>query len=93
MLEWYIGTSTGFTVSVGMWGKYFKEYLPDAMYRRYLKTYAGYEGLWDAVFEACALFRTTAPVVGEYLGYGYNHSDDVNMTQHLADMRKGEMMR
>lgn len=91
MLEWYIGTNTGFAVSVGMWGKYFKEYLPSELYELYTKTYAGFDMLWQAVFTACELFRTVAPAVAEYFGYTYNQDDDTNMTQYLIKMKNHEI--
>lgn len=87
MLEWYIGIKTDFFISVGMWGKYFKNYLPSALYELYLKTYSNYEGLWTAIFTACELFRTVASAVGYHFGYAYNQSDDDNMMQYLMKMK------
>jgi aminoglycoside 6-adenylyltransferase len=90
MLEWYIGIKTEFSVSVGMWGKYFKKYLPVRLYKLYTKTYSNHEELWGAIFAACELFRTVAPVVGNYFGYIYNQSDDDNMMQYLFKMKNNE---
>jgi aminoglycoside 6-adenylyltransferase len=67
MIEWYIGTKTGFTVTTGMWGKYFKKHLPPELYELYAKTYSGFDMLWQAIFAACELFRTVAPAVGSHL--------------------------
>lgn len=91
MLEWYIGTKTGFSVSVGMWGKYFKKYLPVELYELYSKTYSDFDMLWNAVFAACELFRTVAPAVGQHFGYIYNQDDEINMMQYLIKMRNHEM--
>ena len=70
MTAWYIGTETDFGVSVGMWGKYFQKLLPPPLYARYASTYAAGDSrcLWNAVFEACALFRELARAVGGRLG-------------------------
>lgn len=87
MIEWYIGIQTNFSVSTGMWGKYIKKYLPADLYELYTKTYSNYEDLWTAVFAACELFRTIAPVVGRQFGYEYNQSDDDNMMQYLVKMK------
>lgn len=89
MLEWYIGINTGFSVSVGMWGKYFKQYLPAPLYDAYAKTYSNgnYENLWAAIFKACELFRMIAPAVGKHFGYSYNQNDDENMTEYLKRMK------
>ncbi len=90
MLEWYIGVSTGFTITVGMWGKYFKKYLPDELYQLYTKTYSSFESFWTTIFAACELFRIIAPVVGKHFGYAYNKSDDDNMMNYLIKMRNNE---
>jgi aminoglycoside 6-adenylyltransferase len=91
MLEWYIGINTDFSVSVGMWGKYFKKYLPTELYEAYIKTYLNYENLWESIFNACELFRTVAPVVGKHFGYQYNQSYDENMMQYLIRMMNNEI--
>ncbi len=90
MIEWYVGTKTEFSVSVGMWGKYFKKYLPAELYRLYAKTYSSYEMLWGAIFSACELFRAVASDVGRHFGYVYNQSDDDNMMEYLIKMKNSE---
>lgn len=91
MLEWYIGINTDFSVTVGMWGKYFKKYLSVDLYETFLKTYLNYENPWESIFTACELFRTVAPVVGKHFGYEYNQSDDDNMMQYLINMKNSEI--
>lgn len=89
MTAWYIGTETDFGVSVGMWGKYFQKLLPPPLYARYASTYAAGDSrcLWNAVFEACALFRELARAVGGRLGYPYPEEDDAHMTRYLLQMQ------
>ena len=89
MTAWYIGTETDFGVSVGMWGKYFQKLLPPPLYARYASTYAAGDSrcLWNAVFEACALFRELARAVGGRLGYPYPEGDDAHMTRYLLQMQ------
>jgi aminoglycoside 6-adenylyltransferase len=91
MLEWYIGIHTEFSVSAGMWGKYFERYLPPAYYERYGKTYAAYDELWPAVFCSCALFHDIAPAVGRYFGYAYCQNDEDNMLRYLHQMKNNEL--
>ncbi len=91
MLEWYIGVNTDFSVSTGMWGKYFKEYLSEELYELYTKTYSNYENLWMAIFASCELFRIAASAVGKHFGYVYNQSDDDNMMEYLLKMKNNEM--
>jgi aminoglycoside 6-adenylyltransferase len=90
MLEWYIGVNTNFSVSTGMWGKYFKEYLPKELYELYTKTYSNFENLWTTIFVSCELFRTVASTVGNYFGYLYNQSDDDNIMEYLLKMKNNE---
>jgi aminoglycoside 6-adenylyltransferase len=91
MLEWYIGINTEFSISVGMWGKYFKKYLPAKFYELYTKTYSNSEKFWTAIYAACELFRTVASAVSEHFGYVYNQSDDDNMMHYLTRMENNEL--
>lgn len=85
MIDWYIGINTGFSVTVGMRGKYYKKYLPENLYSLYTKTYSGsdYDDFWTAILNACELFRTIVPPVGRYFGFIYNLDEDINMTEYL----------
>ncbi len=91
MLSWYIGIKTDFSVSTGLWGKYFKRYLPNVLYTQYTMTYASFDSLWNAVFTACSLFRQAAKFVGTALGYTYSQRDDDQMTSYLQKIRDGEL--
>jgi len=89
MVEWYIAMSKDYTVSTGMWGKYFKKYLSPELYEQYTKTYAdgNYENLWSAIFTACDLFRNLAKHVALHSKYTYNQQDDDGMMRYLERMR------
>ena len=93
MMNWYIGINTGFAVSVGAWGKYYKKYLSDDMYAMYLNTYSdsNYDNLWDSIFTSCELFRKIAHSVGEQFEFIYNKQEDVNMMDYLIKMRNGTL--
>lgn len=90
MLKWEIGVRTGFSVSAGKMGKYFKKYLPEERYRLYEKTYSDsdYEHVWDSVFTACELFRTAAQKVSRHFGFSYRTQEDQNMTAYLTRVRQ-----
>ncbi|MFC5404731.1 aminoglycoside 6-adenylyltransferase [Cohnella soli] len=94
MLEWYIGVNTGFSVSAGKLGKYFKKYLPADLYEMYLNTYsnADYDNLWTSVFTACDLFHTAALHVAEHSGYSYNQSEENGMIGYLNKIRSEKMI-
>ena len=53
MLSWYVGISTDFSCSVGKSGKYLKNYLPNEIWDRFLKTYpaGNVSSIWDSLFE------------------------------------------
>lgn len=89
MIDWYIGTVSSFSVSVGMRGKYYKKYLPKELYVMYEKTYSdsNYENLWKAIFTACDLFSITANYVAKYLGYRYCHTEEENMMDYLNKVK------
>ena len=85
MMDWYIALPTGFTLSLGMWGKYYKDHLPEKLYESYRKTYsdADYEHLWSAVFTACRLFSSLASQVADRMGFLYAAEEEAAMMQYL----------
>lgn len=85
MVEWYIAMNHGFTISTGMWGKYFREYLPSEFYDMYLKTYSDCDcnNFWNAIFTACELFRVIAVHVSDKFDYVYNINDDESIMAYL----------
>lgn len=93
MVEWTIGINTGFSVSAGKMGKYFRKYLPQNLYGMYTKTYSdsNYENFWKSVFTACELFRTMAIKVAEHFGFTYNRSEDENMTVYLNKVKNNSI--
>lgn len=89
MISWYIGIHTGFLVSPGKMGKYFKTYLPSKVYEQYVKTYSNveYNNLWETIFFACDLFHLLAIQVCEYFCYDYNSEDEKNMRTYLDNVK------
>ncbi len=90
MVCWAIGVRHGFNRSAGKAGKYFRRYLTAAEYARYCATYADadYAHLWQAIEEACGLFRDLACEVGAHFGYPYLEKDDAQMTAYLRRVRE-----
>jgi aminoglycoside 6-adenylyltransferase len=89
MISWYIGSITGFRVSVGKMGKYFKSYLPPEIYEKYLMTYSGsdYNSIWQSLFIACDIFSLLSVQVAAHLGYTYNKQDEENMRIYLNNVK------
>lgn len=94
MVDWYIGINTGFSVSVGMSGKYYKKYLPEEIYDLFAKTYSDsdYNNFWAAIFIACGLFRTIAQPVADHFGYTYCISEDTNIIDYLNKIRNDSLI-
>jgi aminoglycoside 6-adenylyltransferase len=85
MLEWHIGVDTGFSVSSGKHGKYFKRYLSGDLYEKYTRTYssADYGQLWVATFTACDLFHAAALHVAGWFSYNYDQTEENAMISYL----------
>lgn len=91
MMDWYIGTLAGFGLSTGKHGKYYRKYLPEDVYQRYCRTYAGsdYEEIWAAVDAMCGLFHTLALAVAGAFGYEYRQDEEEGMRVYLGKVRDG----
>ena len=89
MLRWHIGLRTGFQVSPGKQGKYFRRYLEPDEWESLMQTYADadYARTWDALFAMCDLFRRVAVPLGEHYGFEYPFEDDRRVSAHLAHVR------
>ena len=87
MTEWYIGINNNFSVTSGMWGKYFSKYLPPELYEMYVNTYSDgdYKNLWAAVFTACGLFHTLAVAVEAHCGFTYRQHEEDGMRAYLRN--------
>lgn len=90
MIDWYIGTLTDFSVSVGKMGKYYKRYLPTQIYQMVTETYSdgNYDHLWKSIFIAVECFKQMAKDVGQYLNVPYYQKDHQNMVAYLMDFKK-----
>lgn len=85
MLSWYAGFKTNFSCSMGKSGKNLKEYIPEDMWKRYLKTYpcAEISSIWDSVFIMADLFEETAVKVSDELNLKYNFEEASNSKSYL----------
>lgn len=77
MLSWYAGISTDFSCSVGKSGKYLNKYLPDDMWRKFLKTYpkANIVSMWESVFIMCELFQEVSAFTAKEFGFSFNYDE------------------
>ncbi|MDR0880201.1 MAG: aminoglycoside 6-adenylyltransferase [Clostridioides sp.] len=89
MTNWYIGINTGFTTSVGKFGKYYKKYLPNEIYELYIKTYSDsdYENLWNAMFSSCELFQIFSKHVSNNLDFEFDLSIGDKVVEYIQRIR------
>mgnify|MGYP003296660456 CR=1 FL=1 len=90
MLNWKIGYEYDFSISTGKSGKYIEKYLPKEDYSKFLKTYpvGDVEAIWDAVFEMCDLFQSTAEELSGNMGFSYDYVKAKNCRDFLEHIRQ-----
>lgn len=73
LLSYRAAMENGFSISLGMSGKYLERYITKADFEKLTRTYAegSYDALWMAIDEAMELFSCTATTMAEKLGYEY----------------------
>lgn len=88
MLEWYVGTQTDFSLSVGKNHKYLQKYISEELWSKLLDTYprAKTEEIWEAVFTLGELFGEVAREVADKLGYQYNEEEEQKTTDYMKDI-------
>ena len=90
LLEWKIGYEHDFSVSTGKSGKYMEKYLPKEKYVQFLKTYpaGSVEAIWDAVFEMCDIFESTAIELSGNMDFTYDAVKAGNCLSFLKHVRQ-----
>jgi RimJ/RimL family protein N-acetyltransferase len=85
--EWYIGIKTDFSVSLGLHGKYIRQYLSDDEYTGLLKTYPDEKSknIWNALFLMTGMFKTFARRIAEKLHFSYNAGEEDNVISYLHE--------
>jgi aminoglycoside 6-adenylyltransferase len=91
MIAWFIGTQTGFSVSVGKEGKFMKNHLDKESYERILKTYPDHqaENIWNAIFLMTSLFSQYALWVSEKLQFTPNLQEAEGVMEYLLGQYAG----
>jgi len=89
MVDWYIGQQHDWTVSTGLYGKWFKRYLDTETWTELESTYANSDikENWVAFFRMVDLFRKMATKVGVQLGYEYPIHLDNEVTEYISSIR------
>jgi aminoglycoside 6-adenylyltransferase len=90
LLTWYVGLEHNWQINTGKCGKRLKSYLPDNVYREFIKVYPGIDddGIWEALFAYGKLVRKIGNEVAKGLGYTYPTQDDINVTKYLQKVMR-----
>jgi aminoglycoside 6-adenylyltransferase len=85
IVQWYIGTNTNFSVSLGKSGRFIKNYLKAQEYNDILTTYPDHrsENIWNSLFQMTDLFSLYATLVSTKMGYMYNLEEQENVKKLL----------
>ena len=90
LLSWEIGYKHDFAVSTGKSGKYIEKYLSKEKYAQFLKTYpvGNVEAIWEAVFELCDMFHSTAIELSGNMNFSYDYMKAKNCLSFLKHVRQ-----
>lgn len=88
MLEWYAVAQHGKQITIGNLGKKLRSYLPDDLWQRFERTYAGLDPAANraALDEMITLFREVATVVGEAIGCPYPDALQRRVLAHVQGL-------
>lgn len=90
MITWHIGFKTDFKVSCGKYGKYYRHYLNEGLWRQLRSCYAGQDEqtLWRALYNARNLFRDLGREVAKQLGIDYPEDEHQRVDQFIHRMEQ-----
>lgn len=90
IVDWYIGTETGFSVSTGKGGKFLQKYLQPELYNKILLTYsdANIERSKHSLLVMTELFSPLAKQTARKLGFIYNLDEESNVMEYLKSVFK-----
>ena len=90
LIEWYIGVLHGWSVDVGIYGRWFHYYLDGPTWKHYRRTYAGasLEDNWRALFETIEFARAVGKRVAEVHEFEYPDEVDKKVTGYIQTIRE-----
>ncbi len=89
LLEWYIGLNHEWSVSAGIYGRWFHKYLDPSVWESYRQTFAGaeLESNWQALFATIELVRRLGHTLADALGFEYPDETDRRVTAYIQWIR------
>ena len=91
LLSYRAAMENGFSISLGMSGKYLERYIPQFDFEVLTRTYAAgsYAALWMAIDAAMELFSRTAATVAEGLDYDYRQDWEQAIRDYIEYIKNG----
>lgn len=88
LVSYYASSESDFTLNLGTDGRNLKAYLSSEFYDHLHRSFSGTDAnqLWDALFQACMLFRKAGLKLGENCHYEYPRQRDVEVLSMLRTM-------
>ena len=85
LLEWYIGLHHNWSISTGMYGRWFQRYLDCPTWQAYQQTFAGAEidSNWQALFATLDLVRRIGRELAGSLDFSYPDTTDRKVTGYI----------
>ena len=85
MINYYIGIKHGYNISTGKYGKYFKYYLDENLYKEYTATYLNSNNaeIWKAVEVMCDLFHKLAQEIANHFDLSYNQREEDGIRKYI----------
>jgi aminoglycoside 6-adenylyltransferase len=92
LIEWYIGVLHGWSVDVGIYGRWFHHYLDTPTWEHYRRTFAeaSMEDNWRALFETIEFVRAIGGRVAEALDFEYPDETDLKVIRSIQEIREME---
>lgn len=91
LLNYRAAMENGFSISLGMSGKYIEKHIPQSDFEVLTRTYAAgsYDVLWMAIDAAMELFSRTAAIVAEGLDYEYRQDWEQAIRDYIEYIKNG----
>ncbi len=88
MVEASVAANSDFSVNLGYNGQNLKAYMDQETYNHFTRTFSSmrFDTLWDAVFQACMVFRKEGLHLAEVCGYEYPKETDVRILRKFREL-------
>ena len=86
IIEWHIGSVTGFTASPGIGGRHLRRYVAPGLYDKILATYPNgdSDNIWASLFLMTNVFDDLARKIAASMKFQYNVEESKNVTEYLS---------